>query len=278
MKQIIVNLNFDDFHPQSDVYGDFGGELEYGNFKYIRRLCNEFPGLVVTLFTTPNWIDTPFLRHPWWYRMRYIAGVRPVVPLLINEQFRLDKHPEWCAKVRSLVASGCIEIAVHGYYHHNSNQVIHGQEFHNISYDHAMQRLQKAESIFKEVKIPFVKIFRPPGWGVSNDMFKALRDMHYEAVGIDSSHSRTYNVGRYKGLKTIPQNYSIREAPGVVVALAKEQGAVFAKGHMCYTYGRETIENGLTQAYYENMRTALRLLHENYDVRYTSLMDLIRRQ
>ncbi len=103
MKEILLNLNFDDFHTQTDEEGDFGGDLENGNFRYIKALWDEFPGLKITLFTTPNWIDRPYQYHHYFYHIRKLLGIRPVVPHHNGEPFRIDKHPEWCKQVRQWI-------------------------------------------------------------------------------------------------------------------------------------------------------------------------------
>ncbi|MBI4374661.1 MAG: DUF2334 domain-containing protein [Deltaproteobacteria bacterium] len=263
MQEIIFNLNLDDFHPQTDEDGDFGGDLKNGNFGYLANLWNEFPQLKITLFTTPNWIDSPFTRSPIHYVVRRWLGRRPVVSPRTGEPFRLDKHSEWCAKVRGLVEAGRLEIAVHGYNHYNPNLSVHGQEFVGLDYEESKKRVLAAEEVFRAAGLPFVRIFRPPGWGVSKGMLLALKDFGYR-VAFSPSHERK-----------APSNYSIKEPPELALVQAERSGAVFAKAHMCCRYGRETIENGLNETHYQNIAGALRLLHSRFRVQYTFLEQIL---
>jgi peptidoglycan/xylan/chitin deacetylase (PgdA/CDA1 family) len=276
MKKIILfNLNFDDFHPQTDRDGDFGGDLDDGNFKYIKAIWEEFPELKITMFTTPNWIDTPYRLHHYFYHLRRILRFKEIVPSLKNEPFRLDKHPECCNKIRELINENKIEIAIHGYYHYNPKLVIHGQEFQNLSYEESKKRILLAEEILQKVNLPFVKIFRPPGWGISEGLLKALKELNYQAIAVHSSSSRTYEIGEYYGLKTIHQNYSISEKPEIALEQAEKRGVVLAKGHMCYNYGKEIIENGLCEKNYMNLRDALYLLNQKFEIKFIFLSDLL---
>lgn len=275
-KEVLVNLNFDDFHPQTDRWGDFGGDLEHGVFRYITELQQEFPQMVVTMFTTPNWTDRPHRVASPYYHVRRVLGLRPVVPPAEGEPYRIDKHPEWCAAVRDHVAAGRLEIALHGYYHHNPNLVIHGQEFVGLDRETSLDRLRRAEALLGQCGIPFVKGFRPPGWGMSDGLMQALEDMQYEFAGLFGTPYKLTQAGRSGSMVLIPQNYSIKEPPGEAVRQAEKHGLVFMKGHMCYRHGRETIENGLNERHFANLQTALRELTKRYIVRFTSLSDYAR--
>jgi predicted deacetylase len=275
MERITVNLNFDDFHPQADADGDFGGDLDQGVFALLQSLWDEFPSLKITFFTTPNWIDRPYLHHRYFYHIRKLLGMKPVVPPHRDEPFRLDKHPAWCARVAALVKEGKLEIAVHGYTHHNPNSVIHGQEFDEITYADAHQKIHDAEAMFAAVGIPFVKIFRPPGWGVSLGMYEALQDLKYRAVAVLPSNSRTATIGTVNGMSAIPSNYSLNESPDIALREVRRGHALFAKGHMTYRYGMETIHNGITASSVEHIRTVLHALEQEYEVHYVGLADLL---
>jgi len=272
-KPVLVNLNFDDFHPQADAWGDFGGDLERGVFRYVARLWDEFPGLVVTMFAVPNWIDRPHRIASPYYHIRRRLGLRPVVPFAEGEPYRIDKHPEWCAAVCDLVSRGKLEVAMHGYHHYNPNLVIHGQEFVGLDKAASLDRLRRAEELFISCQIPFVKGFRPPGWGMSGGLLQALRDMKYRFVGLFGTPYKLAEPGSIEGMLSIPQNYSIKEAPEEAVRQAEQYGIVFMKGHMCYKHGRETIENGLNEEHFQNLLRALRALREKFDVRFVSLAE-----
>ena len=277
-KTITVNLNFDDFHPQLGRFGDFGGDPHSGTFKKLTDLCERFPGLVITLFTTPNWTDRPYRTHRYWYLLRELLGLRPVVVPEKDEPFLLAKHRSWCTAVRERVASGQFEIAVHGYMHTNPESRIHGQEFVGISRELTEQKIRAAENAFKDANIPFVKAFRPPGWGENASLSAVLKGNGYEIFARDSSRAKTNVAGEYEQMVTPPQNWSIRESKEEALRLAEETGAVYMKGHLVYQYGTEIIENGITDDFWSTLESTLEALTEQYDVRFVSFSDFATRQ
>lgn len=274
-KTIFFNLNFDDFHPQTDSDGDFGGDLENGNFKYIRKLLIEFPDLKINMFTTPNWIDTPYKYHHYFYYIRKFLKFKEIVPSLKNEPYRLDKHLIWVRKVNDLINKNKIEIAVHGYYHYNPKEIIHGQEFKNLSYEESLKRIILSERLFEKCNLRYVKIFRPPGWGFSEGLLKALRELKYKAIALNQSNSRTYRLEKFYNFKNIPQNYSIKEKPYVALEQAKKYNIVFAKGHMSYKYGKEIIDNGLNEENYKNLRNTIKILKKQFVVIFLFLSEFL---
>ncbi len=272
MKELFFNLNFDDYHPQNDAEGDFGG-LGGQAHLFFEELYKEFPSLVITMFTTPNWIDRPMTMPLPWYHLKKYFGIRPIVPCRKGEPYRIDKHSEWCEWTRKKVSEGRMEIMLHGYEHHNPNSTIHGQEFLDMEYEESKRRIVEAERLFGECGIPFVKGFRPPGWGYSGGLLRALKDLKYEIVGLFPSHFKLSTVSNVGGLLVPPQNASIHEPLERILEEAERTGAVFLKGHIAYRYGGETIENGLSEKNKENLKKILRELGGRYDVRYVGLYD-----
>jgi peptidoglycan/xylan/chitin deacetylase (PgdA/CDA1 family) len=271
-KIVYFNLNLDDFHPQ--LSPDFGGDPERGTFKLLMSLLEEFPNLKITLFTVPNWIDRPRICTRIWYLFKYKLGLRVIKPYE-NEPFRIDKHPKWCNIVRSLVKEGRFEIAVHGYNHCNPYLYTHGQEFIGLSEREVHERILRAEELFHRCEIPFVKGFRPPGWGLSAELIRVLQKLNYKFIAPFPSHLRISKIGLLEGMLVPPSNYSISENPTIALWLAEEYGVVFAKGHMVYKYGREIIENGLMDKNIENLRLVLNMLNERYEVYYVTIEEYL---
>lgn len=273
-KDIIVNLNFDDFHPQNSYFGDFGG-LEGENLKKITQLLDEFTDLKITMFTVPNWIDVPYTKHRYWYKIRELLRIFPVVSPNIESPYLLRKNKNWCQKVRDLVRNDKLEIAVHGFFHHNPYRSIHGQEFFNLNYEETKQRILLAEAEFNYNSIPFVKAFRPPGWGTNIYLPRVLKDLNYDMYATNSSGSKTCDFEYKDFLLSLPQNWSIKEDPQEALRLAEKYGRVFMKGHIAFKYGLETIENGINEIHWNNLRNALHLLTQNYNVTFVTLQDCI---
>jgi predicted deacetylase len=274
-KTIFVNLNFDDFHPEQGQYGDFGADPSKGTFLKLKNLCDQFPGLVITLFTSPNWIDRPYTMHRYFYYAKDKLGMYPVVSPQKGSPWLISKHSKWCNEVRSLVACKKFEIAVHGYEHFNPKTRIHGQEFVNLSESETKEKILLSESEFNKMNIPFFKGFRPPGWGTNKYLTAVLKELNYEMYGIASSRSKTLRVGIIDGLKTVPQNWSIRETKEEAIRLAEEGDTVFMKGHLTYKYGKETIENGITEEFWQNLVETLQVLKDRYDVKFVSLKEYL---
>lgn len=274
-KKIFFNLNFDDFHPQNDRWGDFGG-LGGNVQKRIEELLNSFTDLKITMFTTPNWIDRPFLFSKYFYYLRFFLKIFPVVKPLAGEPFNLLKHPDWCDWVRKKVLEDRLEIAVHGYNHHNSHRVIHGQEFFDLESQNLEKKISLAEKLFDEAKIPFVKGFRPPGWGMSSCLISILLKRNYKFAGLFPSSYRLSKVGDLDGLKIIPQNYSINEPVSVALEQAEKTGVVFAKGHLAVNYGKEKMPNGLSEDNFNNLLSVISTLKESYDVQFVSLEEYLK--
>jgi len=260
MGTYIFNLNFDDIHPESSKHiADCGGNREDGVFKYIIRLLDEFPDLKITLFVTPNWIDKP--NDP-----LIIKTIKRCLSMKYtnqwnNEPFRLDRHKEWCGWLDNI---NRIEIAIHGLYHHRDSDP-HSAEFKDLPYDECLKRLKVAEEIFKRSGLNYVRGFRPPGWGVSEGLFRALKDLEYSFI---SCHPTDMEITMINDIVNIPQNWDImRSSVEDGLKLLEEHGHIFAKGHIQNRYGRDYNGNGLTEKSYENIRKLL-IEIENRDVEF----------
>jgi len=272
MPKVFFNLNFDDVHPEkSSNIADCGGDLEDGVFGYILELIGQFPKIKVTFFVTPNWIDKPEDPFP----IKHIKK-----SLRVNykntwkdEPFRLDRHKEWCKWLNR--HSKNIEVAVHGYVHHNPNHGIwHSQEFKGASYEESLQKIKNAEALFKKADLKFVKGFRPPGWGFSDGTLKALKEMKYTFIAVSPSRSRGCKVSHLSGLKNIPQNWSIREDVSKGLEMAAKCGGVYAKGHICDKYGKDYIGNGLNKERYEKIASLLEKLENDYEVKFVTMLEM----
>ncbi len=277
-KDILVHLNFDDFNPQSDKNGDFGG-LGGDNLNKIEELLKEFPNLKITMFTVPNWIDRPYKYHRYLYKAKELLRIFPVVSPSCSEPNLLRKHGDWCSLVRKLVAEDRLEIAVHGFFHFNPQSRIHGQEFEGLSESAVRQRIVLAEEEFHHNNIPFIKAFRSPGWGKNIHLTKVLGELGYSVNAYLSSSSKTYQATKEShNLLSLPQNWSIKESAEEAINLADQHGCVFMKGHIAFRYGRETVENGINDKHWGNLREALSRLEQLYTVKYITIKDIITHQ
>ena len=246
MNSVYFNLSFDDVHPESSGDGtDCGGDRDGGVFRYFPRLLRKCPELKITLFVTPNWIDKAndsfFLRN-----MKRIFGMK-YFNTWVGEPFLLTKHKDWCSWLNSFKN---IEVAVHGYSHH-ADRKLHSQEFQDMGYNDCRARLVNAERVFKDAGLNYVKGFRPPGWGISDGLFEALKDLKYDFISLDSVACNVGDLSRYKvedyrGLWNVPQNWDIaRGTIDEALEILDKYGLLMAKGHISNYYDGERIGNGL---------------------------------
>lgn len=272
MKKIFLNLNFDDFHPQKDP--DFGGDPESGIFLLFKKLLKDFPGLKITLFTVANWIDKPRQGPNFFFYLKEKFGFKVIEPYK-TEPFRIDKHLNWSKEVRRLAEENKFEIAIHGYYHCNPYLFSHSQEFKNLGEKETEERILKAEELFKKMEIPFKKIFRPPGWGMSENLIKVLKKLNYKIISIFPSELKISKFGFLEGLLIPPQNFRILEDPKDVINIAQEQGLVFIKGHIVQKWGSEIMRNSINKKNWENLYKTLTLLNEKFNVNYVTLEEYL---
>ena len=268
---VVFNLSIDDIHPESSTYlTDCGGDREIGVFRHLLMLVKEFNNIKITLFVTANWIDKPdsysllkFIKRI--FRMNYSNKWK-------NDPFRLDKHIEWCQWLNKLISSGNFEVGLHGLLHHHGNPYVgyHSMEFLNLSYEESLKRIIEAENIFNRAKLRFVKVFRPPGWAVSDGLFEALRELGYYL----SCKSLNLTPEIVRGFLNIAPNWNIGEdsiEKGML--LAKKYGIVTAYGHITSRYGRETLKDGVDKNL-DRIRTLLIKLMKNYNVKFLSMEEI----
>lgn len=276
MENTYFNLSFDDVHPESSSDGmDCGGDRDSGVFKYLIKLWEKYPKLKITLFVTPNWIDRANDPFPV-KQFKRLAGLK-YTKTWQDEPFLLTKHKVWCKWLNSF--PNC-EIAIHGYNHHTDAR-FHSQEFQNMPYDECKKRLERAECIFRESGLHYVRGFRPPGWGISDELFQALRELNYDFISIDSIPCRINNLSRYKvekyrGLVNVPQNWDIaRGTNGEGVDIARKYGLLMAKGHISNSYDGEYIGNGLNGRTFERLCDLLDNVGRMKKVQFASMKDIL---
>jgi len=279
-----LNINLDDVHPESRSYiADCGGDLEKGVFKYIIKLIDEFPKLKITLFVTPNWIDKPNDPLPVKF-IKKIFGLKYTNEWK-DEPFRLDKHVEWCEWLNEFVKKGNIEVAIHGLYHHRDSDP-HSAEFMSLPYIESKRRLILAEKIFENCGLKYVKGFRPPGWGISDGLFRALKELNYLYISLDPIACRIsesvlprHRISIYRKLINIPQNWDIMHGSiDEAINILMKYRFLSAKGHIQNRYGPDFLGNGLTEESYENIRNLLLNLENNsIPIRFVTMKEVAKK-
>ena len=130
--------------------------------------CND---IKITLFTTP--------RH---------SGIS------------MSNDVRWCDRVREHIANGNVRLGIHGYEHSM-------EEFKHISMNDTYIKLYLAMDFFDIANLPYVKIFKGPNWGISQNTITALKEAGF---------THLYNHDDYKhldttGLKTVYYNWNLKD-------------------------------------------------------------------
>lgn len=80
------------------------------------------------------------------------------------------------------------EFGWHGYYHGIKN-ISSNDEFADIEYEDAMDKLNKMKKTADLIGLNFKPIFRPPAWKLSDNGFKALKDFGIKILALSRKHN-----------------------------------------------------------------------------------------
>jgi hypothetical protein len=120
----------------------------------------------------------------------------------LYDRVALFSNKEWCFKIKKYIESDNIRLAVHGLYHTQ-------EEFKNKSKDDALLSLIIAESVFNASKLPFIKVFRGPHWGINNNTYQSLIELEYKSVYTHETYIELAN--QYKDIKSIIYNWNLKD-------------------------------------------------------------------
>lgn len=135
-----IALDYDDFSPLNH------------RFDLLDKLRERYEGFKVTMFTIP-----------WDIRFNPDGKGTPITDRL---------YAPWVDRVKEAVEQGWMEIALHGLDHAP-------QEFENLTYQQAKNRVIVGEKMFANVGIPVIKLFKAPQWLLSDSGKKAIEDLGY---------------------------------------------------------------------------------------------------
>lgn len=295
-KRAAVVFSLDDLHPATvanDGY-DAGGDMDLGGLGFLRDLLNRHPQLWVTLFVTPDWRETSA------YPTRKILSKIPLIrnafylaPLTPKGKFRIDRHPEFCAYLRSLPRA---EIACHGRDHFAKGlSTIH--EFAKSSLQECQQKLSDGKEIFKQAGFPVPQGFAPPAWAMPKELIKALDQAGYKYVNAArdlaspiSPSAVTKGSGRQgmsvlfpeilegaNQLHHIPANWSATSDWARAEAIIRSGGVLSIKAHVMKQFKGYTSLDGLDEAFTKKLHELFSRLEAEFgdDLFWTSLSGLV---
>ncbi|MCK9370676.1 DUF2334 domain-containing protein [Candidatus Dojkabacteria bacterium] len=140
--------------------------------------------------------------------------------LLITGKFTKDKYKEWTKIIRSF---DWIEICPHGFGHLQKEM--------DTTKDEATKIIENCEKVFKDIDLPYKKIWKSPFWQTSKDAYEVLRDKGY-TVATDPNQPDP----KIEGLKQYQYDWSI-EKP------IPKQELIKAHGHV------DTMDNSIERCY-----------------------------
>lgn len=161
----------------------------------IKDLVSKFPNIKLSFFTVPN-----------------LRGV----PIYNSTMF--------CEAIKSYIDSNNLEILIHGHTHTM-------EEFKNVCYEEAIEKLKQSETILQEARIPYKKVFRGPHWGINKETIQALIDLGYTHI----YNHESYRHLEVPGIKFIYYNWNLKDP-------APKDEYIIAHGHT-----HNVCSNGITE-------------------------------
>lgn len=127
-------------------FDDFNPKKEVNCLAEIEYLVDRYPNIKLTMFTTAAY-----------------------------EHNLLTYDLVWCNKVRELINNDNLRLAVHGCLHNT-------EEFKHMTKNDAITAIVTAESVFRIARLPFIRVFRGPHWGINQATYDALKWLEYTHV------------------------------------------------------------------------------------------------
>ena len=258
-----VCFSVDDVHPA--VSCD-----PYPALDRLRWLQERHPQLKITLFTTPDWRST---------------GPSSGASLLPEGTCRLDRHPEFCARLRDWPN---VEIGLHGLTH------VPLAEFDGRTREECGTMIASALEIFGAARLPIVPGMSPPGWFAGDNVLGAMHDagMRFVASARDLTTPITReakaNGSGMQGVSLIEpsrlENGLIHFTTNFQATSAKERafaildcgGLLAIKAHLLAELGSYKALDGVTDEYMASLDRLFGDIEERYGdaVSWTSMGEI----
>ena len=152
---IKFNLSLDDYSPRpqtNDLY-------------YTDKLIEKYPEIKIDLF-----VSSAYAR------------------LKDTNVYWLSQHAEWVNQVKALPTN--YRICLHGLHHRRSTQDFpwhrkppsNNDEWQYLGYSQAIFLGRKMLDELNKCDIKYDRVFRPPGWKISEQAVKALKDLNIDCI------------------------------------------------------------------------------------------------
>jgi len=186
--------------------------------KYFERLCEEFPGINITFFMPSNY-----------------HGNGEVTPGFMDSVKEYLGHPKnW------------ISYGLHGFLHLSPT----GQGEHEL-----VLSLEYFKAMMNGIKyLPYDNVFRPPGWMITHEILKYLKDTDWVIAG----HPNNYNNISFINIhESIPEHL----LENVVI-------------HSHASSQRRNLNGIDTEASYQNTQKIIQHLHDKYEIIWVTSKEL----
>jgi hypothetical protein len=157
-------IEYDDFHWQSPE----------NCLKQVYYLVQKFPTIKITFFTSP------------FYQYR-----------------ALSENKDWCQRVRELIGSNNIRLAVHGTTHNTL-------EYKNMDIRQVAMSIQDSHNFFESAQLPFIRVFRGPHWGINENVYKVLRE-YQGYTHIYTHEDYKHLIKPEQTIKSIIYNWNLKD-------------------------------------------------------------------
>ena len=252
--------------------------------KLLQEFKQSYPEVKITLFVTPDWVHKPQNKM---LKFDFLGILKHFVKYNSwpGGTYSLDKHKNWVNNLKEF------EVADHGLTHFQQARAS-AAEFERLSYEQCANKIQRALELFETVGVK-PKGFAPPGWGVNDNLVKALKDFKFRylagclddtvEVGKDAvaNQAGIKNVKAFfptdlGGIVNIPRNWdihksSLERAENVI----KLNGILGLHSHILDEYLGERIGNGITENNLKNVEKLLDSIENNsLDVEFKNFAEV----
>lgn len=146
-------------------------------------------------------------------------------------------NADFCNRLIKHIENNNVHIGIHG----NEHSL---EEFKNISYDTAKEKILDSERILSNAGISFVKCFRGPHWGINADSIRALSDLGYSHLYNHKDYLFLDTYATEHGLTTVYYDFSLGET--ININKYSDNDIVVLHGHthdVCNNGIEETFDN-----------------------------------
>lgn len=173
MQKPVIVFGLDDLNPLHKN----SRELEM-----LLDLCKDFPKIKITHFVPANYLfrEQSFFRKTL-KKILLFAGLNPKPVLRLQEKSHtlLSLHSEWFKELKKIKQ---FSFEMHGF-HHIDFKTGSAMEFFNKNFFETKNLIYGSEKEFLKTGLSKPKVFAPPGWFVSKNVLKVLKQKNMCIAG-----------------------------------------------------------------------------------------------